>query len=314
MNCCPLLFALIGCASYSASLLTTGSSHQTTTDSSGNELTFVADRIAKGATTDQHTASSTPSGQSAEVLHRTSVPGRNWSTAATGQQRGALNTASFTSAARSPAPSSSRPTPGQARGTSLQTRGPSYLSSTTAAHAAGATASSPRHSEHTATLKDPTLCPEHASVQSMSSSMTLSRSSDVLNNTNTTSTKVPNVPNESSLDNSSTSLMSNEFGTVKTDSLSTNVLASTKDASTSTSLEKPRSRRSKGAIFATVIGAAVLLMGVIVMGFWFYNVRWKLNRERSLLRNAEAPDTTPLPFSVVYYQNDGTQGLGLHRN
>ncbi|KAK8786019.1 hypothetical protein V5799_007620 [Amblyomma americanum] len=107
----------------------------------------------------------------------------------------------------------------------------------------------------------------------MSSSMTLSRSSDVLNNTNTTSTKVPNVPNESSLDNSSTSLMSNEFGTVKTDSLSTNVLASTKDASTSTSLEKPRSRRSKGAIFATVIGAAVLLMGVIVMGFWFYNVR-----------------------------------------
>ncbi|XP_077557495.1 uncharacterized protein LOC144172762 [Haemaphysalis longicornis] len=157
---------------------------------------------------------------------------------------------------------------------------------------------------------------DDVTTQVASSSMTLSRSTEVLNST---SSKVPNVPigpHDVSLENSSTSLMSNEFGTGKTDSFTTNVLASTKDAATSTSAEAaPRSRPNKGAIFATVIGAAVLLMGVIVMGFWFYNVRWKLNqRDRPLLRRMEAPVSTPMPFSIVYYQNDAAQEATLRRS
>ncbi|KAH6944402.1 hypothetical protein HPB50_002914 [Hyalomma asiaticum] len=87
-----------------------------------------------------------------------------------------------------------------------------------------------------------------------------------------------------------------------------------KDAATSTSTDAPQRRRNKGAIFATVIGAAVLLMGIVVMGLWFYNVRWKLNRDRPVLRHAAASDTTPIPFSVVYYQNDGVEIAGLRRN
>lgn len=156
---------------------------------------------------------------------------------------------------------------------------------------------------------------DNLTSQATSPSMTLSRSTEVLNST---STKVPNVRIQSpdlSLENSSTSLMSNEFGTGKTESFTTNVLASTKDAATSTSAEASRNCPNKGAVFATIIGAAVLLMGVIVMGFWFYNVRWKLNhRDRPLLRHVAPPDVTPMPFSVVYYQNDAAQDATLRRS
>ncbi|KAL3177269.1 hypothetical protein MRX96_009955 [Rhipicephalus microplus] len=241
------------------------------------------------------------------------------------QERANSITATLSSGEWSPAknePGTSHPASSHASGTSSHDTGEQYslpenpprISAALSANVSTTTSSLRTHS---VAASEVTQCAEDVTVQSVSPSMTLSRSSEVLNYTNTTSTKFPNVPmagHEASLENSSTSLMSNEFGTSKTDSLTSNVLASTKDAATSTSADAPRTRTNKGAIFATVIGATVLLMGIIVMGLWFYNVRWKLNRDRPVLRQAAAPDTTPIPFSIVYYQNDGVQIAGLRRN
>ncbi|XP_037581253.1 mucin-5AC-like [Dermacentor silvarum] len=276
-------------------------------------------------TTVAQTSSSVSNERTANASLRNNAPGGHSSSTAARQQKADFNTAPPSSIARVPTVNTSgttHTTSGRAGGTPLYERGeqsnrPSNLPRTTAAQSAKVPTLITRFSTQSAASSEVTRWPEDVTVPLASSSMTLSRSSEVLNNTNTTSTKFPNVltaGHEASLENSSTSLMSNEFGTNKTDSLTTNVPASTKDAATSTSADAPRSRRNKGAIFATVIGAAVLLMGIIVMGLWFYNVRWKLNRDRPLLRHATAPDTTPIPFSVVYYQNDGTQSAGLRRN
>ncbi|KAG0428658.1 hypothetical protein HPB47_024382 [Ixodes persulcatus] len=43
--------------------------------------------------------------------------------------------------------------------------------------------------------------------------------------------------------------------------------------STSTSEKQGRRRHSKSAIIATVISVVVLLIGLVGMGLWFYNVR-----------------------------------------
>ncbi|XP_075537749.1 uncharacterized protein LOC142572480 [Dermacentor variabilis] len=276
-------------------------------------------------TTGAQTSSSVSNERAANASLRNSASGGDSSSTTARQQRGDFNAASPLSFARSPtvnASGTTHTTSGRAGRTPLYERGeqsshPSNLSRTTAAQSAKVPTLITHYSTKSATSSELTRWPEDVTVPLASSSMTLSRSSEVFNNTNTTSTKFPNVPtagHEVSLENSSTSLMSNEFGTNKTDSFTTNVLTSTKDAATSTSADAPRSHRNKGAIFATVIGAAVLLMGIVVMGLWFYNVRWKLNRDRPLLRHAAAPDTTPIPFSIVYYQNYGTQSAVLRRN
>ncbi|CAN7991316.1 unnamed protein product [Ixodes pacificus] len=149
---------------------------------------------------------------------------------------------------------------------------------------------------------------------------------DVLNNTRTTAesrttAKVSNVANITDPDdetsaqaNVTTSFRSTEFVTKEGGPLATNT-PTTRDMSTSTSEKQGRRRHSKSAIIATVISVVVLLIGLVGMGLWFYNVRYRLHRrDRPILRDTEGDDADNPPFSVVYYQNDGNEDVMLQKH
>ncbi|CAN7991312.1 unnamed protein product [Ixodes pacificus] len=149
---------------------------------------------------------------------------------------------------------------------------------------------------------------------------------DVLNNTRTTAesrttAKVSNVANITDPDdetsaqaNVTTSFRSTEFVTKEGGPLATNT-PTTRDMSTSTSEKQGRRRHSKSAIIATVISVVVLLIGLVGMGLWFYNVRYRLHRrDRPILRDTEGDEADNPPFSVVYYQNDGNEDVMLQKH
>lgn len=148
---------------------------------------------------------------------------------------------------------------------------------------------------------------------------------DVLNNTRTTAesrttAKVSNVANITDPDdetsaqaNVTTSFQSTEFVTKEGGPLVTNT-PTTRDMSTSTSEKQGRRRHSKSAIIATVISVVVLLIGLVGMGLWFYNVRYRLHRrDRPILRDMEGDNADNPPFSLVYYQNDGNEDVMLQK-
>ncbi|CAN7993384.1 unnamed protein product [Ixodes hexagonus] len=166
----------------------------------------------------------------------------------------------------------------------------------------------------------PTTAPVNTSTEAQVTSNATEM--DILNNTRTTTdsrttAKVSNVtnitePEETSAQaNVTTSFQSTEFVTKESGHFTTDALA-TRDMSTST--ERQGSRRySKSAIIATVVSVVVFLIGLVGMGLWFYNVRYRLHRrDQPILRDTDANEAENLPFSVVYYQNDGNEGVTLH--
>lgn len=146
------------------------------------------------------------------------------------------------------------------------------------------------------------------------SETTLSQEMEDLNNTRNTAERqsTTKIANTELLETNDTTLPPNV--TKESGAFTTNTLT-THGNVTTLGLQKQRHGPSKGAIFATVIGAVVLLMGLVVMGFWFYNVRWKLNqRDRPILRDADNDVAEDPRFSVVYYQNDGVEDVRLRTN
>lgn len=75
---------------------------------------------------------------------------------------------------------------------------------------------------------------------------------------------------------------------------------------------RQKSGSSKHTIIATSICVAVLVLALVVLGLWFYNVKWKLHkRDGPLLREPDKESVTGKSYSTVQYYNDGVESIKL---